>query len=173
MTHADATRTCRRPLLLPPYPHPPPPADLVVESLLYDTAIFLFNLFIVFQDRNVGDMVVDILALEFFTMIDDEFKNAVLNFDSSFLDDMVIEAIVDGCYVGSQSSLENGRGGGAVVDAKGNESEGACAAVVTKVVILPLETVLHAIRTVCRIVGPVFSCIMIVYGPYCLGMPEG
>lgn len=149
-----------------------PAADLVVESLLYDTTIFVFNLFIVFQDRNVGDMIVDVLALEFFTMIDDEFKVAVLKLDSSFLDDMVIEASADGCFVGSESRLEAGRGGEAV-DTKKDEKQGACAAAVTKVFIPPLEAALHGIRIFCRVAGPVFSCVMIVYGPYCLGLPEG
>lgn len=176
MTHADAIQR-------PPAPAPAPsPADLVVESLLYDTTIYVFNLFIVFQDRNVGDMIVDVLALEFFTTIDDEFKGAVLKYESAFLDDMVTEAIEDGCYAGSACSLEDGgreadavrvstKGGGG--EEEEEEGKGACAAAVTKVVVPPLEAVLHGIRAFCRIAGPFFSCVMIVYGPYCLGTPEG
>lgn len=64
--------------------------DLVVTSLLYDTFIFLANLLVVFQDRAVEQMIVDVLALEFFTLIDDEFKAAVLEYDSTFLYDMLI-----------------------------------------------------------------------------------
>eukprot|EP00752_Nemacystus_decipiens_P007138 g6391.t1 len=157
--------------------------DLVVESLLYDTTIFMFNLFIVFQDRSVGDMIVDVLALEFFTMIDDEFKVALLKFDSSFLEDMVIEAVVDGCYVGSESTLEDGGGrgvrgvGGAADDYAGGKKDemrdgGTRSSAVHKFVVVPLEAALHVIRTFCRVIGPAFSSVMIVYGPYCLGMPE-
>ena len=144
----------------------------------------MFNLFIVFQDRSVGDMIVDVLALEFFTMIDDEFKVALLNFDCSFLEDMVIEAVEDGCYVGSASTLEDGHGGGGggggggedddYRDGNKNETrEGACASVVRTFFVTPLEAALHGIRMVCRVIGPAFSCVMIFYGPYCLGMPEG
>ena len=144
----------------------------MVESLLYDTAIYMFNLFIVFQDRSVGDMIVDVLALEFFTMIDDEFKVALLNFDSSFLEDMVIEAAADGCYVGSVSEIENGRGED-YVDEKKDEREPPCAAIVSKLVLVPLEATLQGVRMICRFVGPLFAGVMVFYGPYCLGMPEG
>lgn len=162
------------PATSPPPARPPArvPADLVVESLLYDTTIYIFNLFIVFQDRSVGDMIVDVLALEFFTTIDDEFKVALLKFDSSFLEDMVVEAAADGCYAGPTSSMEDGRCAD-LVHGKNDEREGSCAAVVGKVVVGPLEATLHGIRTICRVVGPVFAGVMIVYGPYCLGMPEG
>lgn len=66
-----------------------PRVDLVVTSLLYDTFIFLANLLVVFQDRAVEQMVVDVLALEFFTLIDDEFKAAVIEYDSTFLYEML------------------------------------------------------------------------------------
>ena len=64
-------------------------ADLIVTSLLYDTFIFLANLLVVFQDRAVDQMIVDVLALEFFTLIDDEFKAAVIEYDSTFLYGMI------------------------------------------------------------------------------------
>lgn len=35
-------------------------------------------------------MVVDVLALEFFTLLDDEFKTAILQYDDSWLDDMLL-----------------------------------------------------------------------------------
>lgn len=61
----------------------------MVTSLLYDTFIFLANLLVVFQDRAVEQMIVDVLALEFFTLIDDEFKAAVIEYDSTFLYEML------------------------------------------------------------------------------------
>lgn len=66
--------------------------DLVVTSLFYDTGIFMVNLLIVFSDAVPESMVVDVLALEFFTLIDDEFKTALLQYDDSFLDDMLLPA---------------------------------------------------------------------------------
>lgn len=60
-----------------------------MTSLLYDTFIFLANLLVVFQDRAVEQMIVDVLALEFFTLIDDEFKAAVIEYDSTFLYEML------------------------------------------------------------------------------------
>lgn len=46
-------------------------------------------MFIVFQDRRVPDMIVDVLALEFFSMIDDRFKAAVIGYDSTLLYDTI------------------------------------------------------------------------------------
>lgn len=119
-------------------------------------------------------MIVDVLALEFFTTIDDEFKVALLKFDSSFLEEMLVEAVEDGCYAGSVSSLEDGRRADYHDENRGDEPEGggACGAAAHKAVVMPLEAALHGIRTICRVIGPVFSCVMIVYGPNCLGMPE-
>lgn len=50
----------------------------------------MVNLLIVFSDAVPESMVVDVLALEFFTLIDDEFKTALLQYDDSFLDDMLL-----------------------------------------------------------------------------------
>lgn len=66
----------------------------MVTSLFYDTGILLTNLLIVFEDANVVDMVIDVLALEFFTYIDDEFKRVLIGYDDSFLDEMLISPTV-------------------------------------------------------------------------------
>lgn len=73
----------------------------MVTSLLYDTFIFLANLLVVFQDRAVEQMVVDVLALEFFTLIDDEFKAAVIEYDSTILYEMLKPPLL----IGSPSAL--------------------------------------------------------------------
>lgn len=62
--------------------------DVMLESLYYDTTIFMF---IVFQARNLEGMIVYVLALELFTMIDDEVKAVLLNYDSSFLGDLLVD----------------------------------------------------------------------------------
>lgn len=46
------------------------------------------NLFLVFQDGAVDDMIIDVLALGFFTLLDDEFKGAILEYDSDLLVDL-------------------------------------------------------------------------------------
>jgi len=136
---------------------------------VYDTAIFMFNLYIVFQDRSVADMIVDVLALEFFTMIDDEFKRAVLKFDISFLDDMVIG--VQPSSTSATALLEEGEVLEGGDDAKKNGA-GGCGAAMEQVGKPFLETILRAVRMFCRIVGPVFAFFMIFVGPYCLGMDQ-
>lgn len=136
----------------------------MLESLLYDTAIFMFNLYIVFQDRSVADMIVDVLALEFFTMIDDEFKCALLKLDISFLDDMVVG--IQPSSTSAAAFLEEGGG-----DSK-ESGVGGCGAAMEQVGQPVLETLLRAIRMFCRIVGPVFAFFMIFVGPYCLGMDQ-
>lgn len=123
------------------------PTDLVVTSLMYDTFIFLANLVIVFRDRDVEEMIVDVLALEFFTIIDDEFKSALLAFDSSFLRD--IAAVTP-----STDAHED------------------CCDVAGCVVCAPFKGALLIVRAVCRIGGPLCAFIMIFYGPICLGAPE-
>ncbi len=133
---------------------------------MYDTAIFMFNLFIVFQDRSVADMIVDVLALEFFTTIDDEFKSAVLKFDCSFLDDMVVG--VQPSSTAAAVLLEEGDGASEGADDAKKSGAGGCVAAMEQV----LETVLRAVRLLCRVVGPVFAFFMIFIGPYCLGMDQ-
>ena len=114
---------------------------------MYDTFIFLANLLIVFQDRRVEQMVVDVLALEFFTIIDDEFKSALIAFDSSFMRDIV---------TATQSP----------------ETHEDCCDVMGHVLVSPLKGVLLVARAICRIGGPLCAFIMIFYGPICLGSPD-
>lgn len=122
-------------------------ADLIVTWLMYDTFIFLANLLIVFQDRRVEEMVVDVLALEFFTIIDDEFKSALIAFDSGFLRDIA---------AATQSP----------------EAHDDCCDVARHVVGSPLKLVLLVARAVCRVGGPLCAFVMIFYGPICLGSPD-
>lgn len=145
----------------------------------------MFNLFIVFQDGSVADMIVDVLALEFFTMIDDEFKAAVLRFDRlflgddrSFLDDMVVVGVRPP-PASSPSSASSpraegaGSGGEGGADAGRKSGTAGCGAAAMGQVALPvLETVLGGVRTLCRVAGPAFAFFMIFFGPICLGMPE-
>lgn len=124
-------------------------ADLIVTWLVYDTFIFLANLLIVFEDQRVEQMVVDVLALEFFTIIDDEFKSALIAFDSSFLRDIAT----------ATQSPEAGHDD--------------CCDVAWHVVGSPLKGVLLIARAICRVGGPLCAFVMIFYGPICLGSPDG
>lgn len=146
--------------------------DLVLESLFYDTAIFMFNLFIVFQDRDVANMVVDVLALEFFTMIDDEFKTALLNYDSSFLDDMLVGARQDGGSKGEREAIAAAAEEGRILpENKGRNKSTCCADAARTAIVWPLIAVLRIVRLICLFVGPMFAFFMVFYGPYCLGLP--
>lgn len=188
-----------RPSVLLECPH----ADLVLTSLLYDTGIFMANLLIVFDDAKVVDMVVDVLALEFFTLIDDEFKRILIDYDDSFLDDMLIVpsseprrrpvSVAPGTdpghgtkYSERSSSWKPGPvGGSALTQALFNAAddpeagptprqpragprdggdEGVCTTGFIWLIMLPLQI----IRLTCRIAGPLFAAVMMVYGPYCL-----
>lgn len=190
----------------PPASSAPPPhrrllpierADLVVTSLLYDTFIFLANLLIVFQDRAVNQMVVDVLALEFFTLIDDEFKATVLEYDSTFLDDMLyVEAPSEvmgparaGEYVAPSSSwmpphqprsaLAEALFEPGGVDQAEDRSPSAgtdtdpktCCDRSVGALLAPFKAVLLIVRVVCRVGGPLLAFLAIFYGPVCLGPP--
>lgn len=171
--------------------------DLVVTSLVYDTFIFLANLFIVFMDGNVSTMVVDILALEFFTKIDDEFKTALLDYDSTILYDMtmsgrpsessgpqrhqrevhsatMIPPLAEAFFVPG-GSAEPG-GDRRVATGEGLRGRGGdhktCCDVAGDVACFPFKVLLLILRACCLIVGPLIAFLMIFYGPVCLGMPE-
>ena len=138
------------------------PLDNVVTSLLYDTFIFLSNLLIVFQDRGVNDMVVDVLALEFFTIIDDEFKTALLDYDSDFLFNMVSSAPATEMLGPQRFSGDLRHVAEDPEKGRGTVQDTACA---------PIRAVISVIRLICRIGGPLCAFVMIFYGPYCLGAP--
>lgn len=108
-------------------------------------------------------MVVDVLALEFFTVIDDEFKTAVIAFDSSFLDEMVKMPLLE--MSGPQRGLE--RTGFCYAE----EPSQTCCDTAGNAVVYPLKGLLLAIRAICRIGGPFCAFAMIFYGPVCLGAP--
>ena len=138
------------------------PLDNIVIFLLYNTLVFLTNLLVVFLDRDVNDMVVDILALEFFTVIDDQFKTAVIDMDTKFFANMqssapVMEMLGPQRYSGDHDH-----------DHVAEDPE-RCLDTVQDIAGPPILAVLSLIRLVCRIGGPLFAFVMIFYGPYCLG----
>jgi len=53
-------------------------------SLTFDSAVYLTNMFIVFESDSVKDMVLNALAAEFLTAIDDEFKDRCLKYVCAF-----------------------------------------------------------------------------------------
>ena len=107
-------------------------------------------------------MVVDVLALEFFTIIDDEFKTMVLEYDDEFLFNMVSSAPPTEMQDPQRTSgrLNDGR-------------DGTWSDAVHEAAFTPIRIVLYIVRAVCRIGGPLFALFMIFYGPYCLGAPGG
>lgn len=144
-------------------------------------------------------MVIDVLALEFFTMLDDEFKVALLKYDSTMLYDMVVlpenlgpqlhqmndhgivvspplnEALfVPGRRVESSGGQTGGATGGrrgflADTEAVPNTT---CCDVAGDVAFFPFKVFLLIVRNCCRIVAPIIAFGMIFYGPICLGAPE-
>lgn len=174
--------------------------DLVVTSLFYDTGIFMVNLLIVFSDAVPESMVVDVLALEFFTLIDDEFKTALLQYDDSFLDDMLLPAnyeqdaaVVEpspgarSAYSVRSSSWRPSPPMGGLTQTLFDVNEVDEAAdrppspplpnresgsdwVFSTTVLWLAVLPLMILRFVCLIGGPLISFFMIGYGPYCLGM---
>lgn len=146
------------------------------------------------MSQAVPDMVFNVLALEFFTLIDDEFKTAMLEYDCTFLDSMLVEAAPlevagpqrAGEHVSNSSSwipsnhtrepfteaafeprdIEEAKDRSVSVGV-GNFSKTCCGRGVEAAV----KGVLLVVRAVCRIAGPWFACAAMFYGPYCLGTP--
>lgn len=153
--------------------------DLILTSLLYDTFIYLANLLIVFQDGRVSDMVVDVLALEFFTLIDDEFKNVLLEYDSSFLSEMVVTARPAELLGPQRESQEYAWYTAETVGGHPppppphavTDNPDTCCDLAEKVVLSPIMLALLIVRAACRIGGPICAFVMIFYGPICLGPP--
>lgn len=76
-----------------------PPADIVITDTIYDTLVYMFNLSLIFFTESPLEMVLNTVAFEFFTIIDDEFKTVAL------------ERIVERTYIQVRSTGAGMRGG--------------------------------------------------------------
>lgn len=147
-------------------------------------------------------MIVDVLALEFFTTIDDQFKAAVIEYDSSFLYGIVLEKgstksggagrLEGGDYAARSSSWMPSavkasplteiifRPGDFSEEDNKRDEETAPSAVGPKpccdgasgAFVVSIKATLFVVSTACRLGGPLCALLMIFYGPLCLGAPD-